>query len=154
LKGLLPKRGKHFDLCELFQEENGYFVSLDALAKENLNEKKHTSGRAMALLDLEAIQVACKSDVSQTYRLWELWHAGKLKVPSRKQLANVSVDAFVVGAGDHMPTICPYCHSSYSLELIDQESSEMSEGEESDYLAGLHGQVFCTVCKNEFDYGY
>ena len=75
LSGPLPLTGTHVDLCHALAAK-GTRTSLDALALTNFGERKHTHGRAIAGLDYEGMKEACRSDVWQTYRLWELWREG------------------------------------------------------------------------------
>ena len=155
----MPKKGKHIDLLEEVAKGGKRWISLDNLAKENLGEGKHTGGRNMADLDIEALKVACHSDVWQTYRLWKLWKIGKLQIPERKlnfrsrwQNVDGSLD---VGPGHHMPDFCPHCHSINTLTLLDEDEDEdeMSEGQTSDYEAGLWGTVYCEACEQTSDFG-
>ena len=74
-------KAKHIDLCALIHEKERRRVSLHQLAELNLGEPKHTQGRSMANLDIEALKIACRSDVWQTYRLWQMWRKGDLKIP-------------------------------------------------------------------------
>jgi len=104
LRGL---KAKHVDLCAIIHEAERRWVSLHRLAELNLGEPKHTQGRSVANLDLEGLKVACHSDVWQTYRLWEMWCKGGLKVPGRVERE----DSIDVGPGDHMPNLCPLCHA-------------------------------------------
>ena len=75
------------DLLEKLNEKHGYRASLDALVKLNFNEKKHTSGRKMSNLEEDKLMQACKSDVSQTKRLYELYieNVDSIKYPSSYQ---------------------------------------------------------------------
>ena len=100
----------------------------------------------MVNLDVRALKRACRSDVSQTYRLWELWSKGKLKFPSFASINDM-------GPGHHEPLLCPHCHSVNSLEFLEQDDyEEMSEGQASDYLAGMWGISICTVCNHEIEW--
>jgi hypothetical protein len=154
LKGNLPAKGKHVDLCAVVHEEERRRVSLHRLAELNLGEGKHTQGRSMANLDIEALKVACRSDVWQTYRLWQLWRKGHLKIPEPRNGFRIErEDMFVVGPGDHMPALCPRCHAVNTLILIEYDMDEMSEGQQADYLAGVSGTAFCDACEHEFDWG-
>jgi hypothetical protein len=74
---------RHIDLCELFHQQNGYRLSLNALAWWNLKHGKKVSGRNMASLTLRPLKSACRSDVYQTYQLWKVYDQGKLQVPTR-----------------------------------------------------------------------
>jgi hypothetical protein len=50
LKGQIPRKGTHIDLCEIMTAKAGFRVSLDLATKLNLGEGKHTDGRAMNAL--------------------------------------------------------------------------------------------------------
>jgi len=154
LTGEFPVRGKHVDLCQVVYEEENRRISLHRLAELNLGEKKHTKGRSIANLDLEGLKVACRSDVSQTYRLWELWRAGRLQIPEpRPSSRHQGEDDVDLGPGHHMPQLCRICHAVNTLILIEYDTEEMSEGQEADYLAGVSGTAFCEACESEFDWG-
>ncbi|MGH8474914.1 MAG: ribonuclease H-like domain-containing protein [Methylococcales bacterium] len=150
--GEMPIKGKHIDLlAEIFESERQR-VSLHRLVERNFGEKKHTKGRRMANLDIEALKEACRSDVWQTYRLWELWSGGSLRMPERR--IKEEEDPFDVGPGHHMPDICPRCHAVNTLILIEYDMDEMSEGQAADYEAGVSGTTFCDACEFEFDWGF
>lgn len=148
LKGKLPSKGVHVDLCHEISLTD-HSVSLHRLSLLNLNEGKHTGGRSMAALDIEALKLACKSDVWQTYRLWDLWRKGTIKIPPPRAIKD---DDDQVGPGHHLPELCSSCHSANSLELIDEDPEEMSEGQASDYLAGMFGCAICCACGAEIDW--
>jgi hypothetical protein len=59
----------------------------------------------------------------------------------------------IVGPGHHIPDICPVCHVVDSLILIECDTDDMSEGQQTDYLAGVSGIAYCHACKSEFDWG-
>jgi hypothetical protein len=154
LTGKFPAKGKHVDLCAIIFEKNGHGVSLHRLAQLNLGEGKHTKGRSIVNLDIEQLKEACRSDVWQTFRLWQLWRKGQLQIPApspgvRRELE----DDFDVGPGHHMPELCPRCHAVHTLLLIEYDTDEMSEGQLTDYLAGVSGTAFCDACEFEFDWG-
>ena len=129
-------------------------MSLHQLAELNLGEPKHTQGRSMANLDIEALKIACRSDVWQTYRLWQMWRKGDLKIPEpRNDLRREREDRIIVGPGHHMPDLCPPCHAANTLILIEYDMDEMSEGQQADYLAGVSGTAFCDACEQELDWG-
>ncbi len=148
LRGKFPRNGLHVDLCHEISLTH-HSVSLHRLSLLNLNEGKHTAGRSMADLDIEALKVACKSDVWQTYRLWDLWRKGTIRIPPPRATKD---DEDFVGPGHHMPTFCPSCHSANSLELIDEDPEEMSEGQASDYSNGMFGCAVCSACGAEIDW--
>jgi hypothetical protein len=148
LKGKLPLKGKHVDLCAIIHETKRRRVSLHRLAELNLGEPKHTKGRSMANLDIEGLKIACRSDVWQTYRLWHMWCNGGLKIPEPRERE----DWIVVGPGHHIPALCPRCHAVNTLILIEYDMDEMSEGQQADYLAGVSGTAVCDACEHEFDW--
>lgn len=153
LKGALPTKGKHIDLCHEINVAHRRRVSLHRLAVLNLNEGKHTAGRSMADLDIDGLKQACRSDVWQTFRLWELWIAGILKVPLPKAIAiNEESDPDFSGPGHHMPEFCPSCRSEHTLEMIEEEMDDMSDGQMSDYMAGMWGCAVCCACGFEADW--
>jgi len=63
LKGRFPSKGLHVDLCHEISLTH-HSVNLHRLSLLNLNEGKHTGGRSMASLDIEALKLACRSDVT------------------------------------------------------------------------------------------
>lgn len=153
--GLRALKGKHIDLCALIHEKERRRVSLHRLSELNLGEPKHTQGRSMANLDIEGLKVACRSDVWQTYRLWQMWRKGDLKIPEPRSGFRVERDDWiVVGPGHHMPALCPGCHAVNTLIHIEYDTDEMSEGQEADYNAGLYGTAYCDACEREFDWGF
>lgn len=154
LAGEFPAKGKHIDLFAIIAKKEDRWVSLHRLALLNLNEKKHTKGRDMASLDIEALKEACRSDVWQTYRLWELWRKGKLQIPEQTvRVRREPEDDFIVGPGHHMPELCRRCHAVGTLILIEYDTDEMSEGQLADYMAGVSGTAICEACEFEFDWG-
>ena len=88
LRGRLPKRGKHVDIYEIMTTQADFRVSLDSAVKENLKENKHTSGKSMKDLDFEKLKDACRSDVEQTYRLWNL-HARCVTSPNAGAMSSL-----------------------------------------------------------------
>lgn len=158
LRGSLPSNGKHVDLCDEVFVQAGYKVKLHQLAVVNLNERKHTQGRNIANLDLEALKAACHSDVWQTYRLWQLWSKGKLQIPARKKQISprkeevLNDDCGGVGPGHHMRNNCPLCHSVRTLVLIDEDVEDMTDGQLADYEAGLWGTAICKACGADVDW--
>jgi hypothetical protein len=64
------------------------------------------------------------------------------------------VDAGIVSPGHHMPSVCPKCHARGSLQMIDQDTDQMSEGEAADYEAGVWGVSICRACGHEVDWGF
>jgi hypothetical protein len=154
LTGNCPVKGKHTYLCAIIFEMEGRGVSLHRLAQTNLGETKHTRGRSVANLDIEELKEACRSDVWQTYRLWELWSKGELLIPEpRARSSREPDDIFDVGPGHHMPEICPGCHAVNTLFLVEYDTDEMSEGQLADYLAGVSGTAICDSCGIESDWG-
>ncbi len=155
LKGKLPRSGRHFDLCaERFIR--GTPTTLDDLARENLNERKLVKGDKMSEVKGPALVDACRSDVWQTWRLWELWQRNELRMPPRRKRVVEIDEPFDIGPGHHAPEmpVCPNCGDVNSLALLDMDESEMSEGQASDYEAGVWGTLHCRTCFAEFDYGF
>lgn len=149
LVGPLPRSGVHHDLCAIIHQDRGVRVSLDWLARRNLGEGKAVKGSDMAGLPMDALVRACRSDVLQTWRLWEMRLARTLVTPGR----NEEMDP---GPGHHAPqwSTCPACGDAQSLTLIEMDTDEMSEGEEADYMAGNWGVLHCLTCRAEFDWGF
>lgn len=147
LKGKVPLRGKHIDLYEIMTAEAGFRVSLDQASRLNLNEPKHTSGRDMSSLNLMALQNACQSDVSQTYRLWIAHDNGTLRVPERKQ-RHFDKQDILGGPGHHMPSLCPICHDVGCLEFVESDTDEMTDGQFAEYMAGTQGFAVCSTCNS------
>ncbi len=123
---------KHIDLCEEVEREVGYPLKLDKLSRINLEERKHTNGREMSALDLADLRAACRSDVSQTYRLFQKLVEGSLIIPMNtfRSRAEVRSDRPLIHS--HLPDPFPY-------EYIDLDCDDMSEGELAEYLAGTWG---------------
>jgi hypothetical protein len=63
-------------------------------------------------------------------------------------------DLFDVGPGHHMPAICPSCHAVNTSIFIEHDPDEMSEGQLTDYEAGMFGTSYCEACEVEFDWGF
>jgi Zn ribbon nucleic-acid-binding protein len=57
-----------------------------------------------------------------------------------------------LGPGHHSPTRCPSCNAGNSLELVEEDTGEMSEGQASDYLAGMFGSSVCRECGHVIDW--
>lgn len=82
----------HTDLCEEAFRLAGYGLSLDVLARENLGQGKLFKGIDLPKLPIGQIIRGCKSDVAQTYRLYNLWKRGTLRTPVNPR--NVLRDIF------------------------------------------------------------
>jgi hypothetical protein len=151
LKGRAPLKGRQIDLCEITTAMAGFRVSLDAAAKLNLGERRHTYGRNMASLAFDELKVACRSDVCQTYRLFQRHINGTLEIPAR-EWEKLSVDSEELYS--NTPHECPSCHALHCLEEVDWGTDEMTDGQHSDYLAGLYGSAICRNCGDEIDWGF
>lgn len=147
LKGKLPLRGKHTDLHQVLTARAGFRVSLDKASRLNLRERKHTSGREMSNLNLTALKEACQSDVSQTYRLWLANENGELRAPERTP-PQFGVADLIGGPGHHMPSLCPICHDVGSIEFVESDTEEMTDGQFTEYLAGTQGFAGCATCSS------
>jgi hypothetical protein len=149
----IPAKGTHVDIHEIMTDITGYRVSLNKAVDLNFGERKHTSGKSMVDLDMEKLKEACRSDVKQTYRLWQLHDKGSLECPKKKSYLSPGSDNF--GPGHHMPDVCPYCHDVGSLEFdddVNEEYEDMTEGQQADYEAGLFGTAYCSTCYASFDW--
>ncbi len=155
LMARVPKKGNHIDIHRVMTDVTGFRVSLDKAVNVNFGERKHTNGRAMEALTLNELKVACRSDVSHTYRLWRAHVSGKLLFPQRMQREwGGGFEKGDVGPGHHMPNECPHCHDVGSLEFIEWDTEDMTEGQFADYMAGLHGSAVCQTCQHEIDWGF
>jgi hypothetical protein len=150
LKGRVPSKGKHLDLHEVMTAKAGFRVSLDAAAMLNLGERKHTDGRDMAALNLDALKVACRSDVCQTYRLFKRHTSATLRIPARAW-TNWSADS--EKSHSDAPRECPCCHALDCLNEVEWDMGEMTDGQFADYLAGMHGSAECANCGEVIDWG-
>lgn len=139
-KSFIVAKEKHVDLLDILHGEHGYRVSLNDLAYVNLNEKKHTDGRKMESLSVDELIVACQSDVSQTFRLYNLHETGELKYPPRRTRQRRENPSDYDGSGELM-----YVH--YTKEEIDKYTAadpnweidlmeDMTEGQWADWMAG------------------
>jgi hypothetical protein len=59
------------------------------------------------------------------------------------------IDYEIIRPGHHMPTICPRCGGP--LQMIEEDASDMSEGQEADYDASIRGTAVCRRCEYESD---
>jgi hypothetical protein len=57
-------------------------------------------------------------------------------------------DYFNPVSGHHMPGRCPQCGTAGKLMPIDADQDQMSEGEETEYEAGMWGFAFCHACQS------
>ena len=132
------------ELCKL----HGFMAKLDALARLNLDEKKHTDGRKMEEISGEELIEACKSDVSQTKRLYEMWLTDpkSISYPKKRQRKWI-----YTGNDDtplefsHLTQGCFECGSPRG-EFYEEDISEMSEGQMAEYMAGTWGFWNCFDC--------
>ncbi len=122
----------HIDLCEEVENEIGYRLSLDKLSRINLGERKHTNGREMSALDLADLRVACRSDVSQTHRLFQKLVDGSLVIPENTFRRRAQARSDMPLIHSHLPDPFPY-------QYIDLDCDDMTEGESAEYLAGTWG---------------
>jgi len=81
LKGRVPTKGRHTDLCVVLSEQ-GRGGSLNDAVSLNLGKQK----LAINTLPHDPVErsharKACQSDVRQTYRLWKLHREKKLRYP-------------------------------------------------------------------------
>ncbi len=142
-----PSNGIHIDIHQICFDEVGRRISLDKLVQLNLGERKYIEGKRMVELGISALKKACHSDVWQTYRLWKLWDKNKLFIPDSK-----FQEVDIGGPGEFIPDTCPCCHSVNTLEVLDDDTSEMSEGQFAEYMAGTWGTAVCSSCKFQVDW--
>jgi hypothetical protein len=57
-------------------------------------------------------------------------------------------DYFNAGPGHHKPSRCPDCGVVGKLAPIEPDQDQMSEGEETEYEAGMWGFAFCRACQS------
>jgi hypothetical protein len=150
LKGRTPRKGKHIDIHEIISAMAGFRVSLDKAVRANFGEKKHTNGREMSELDDKNIELACRSDVSHTHRLFTTFRSGTLLCPGKIRAWKQEES----GSWDDTPCECPYCLALNSIDPEDCDLEEMSDGQCSDYLAGLWGTGICRNCGEAIDWGF
>lgn len=154
LKGLSSIIKKHTDMFNIMVDGSGYWASLNDAALCNLGEHKHTKGRDMGALDLNELEEACKSDVSQTYRLWQKYMDGTLEYPQqryRKRRSSDEREYALDGPGSQLvlPPVCPCCGDVGSLVIEDYEPEDiedMTDGQLADYMAGWDAIVVCESC--------
>ena len=155
---VLMKEGcldKHFsnkklvsiDLCLELEKLHGYRANLDGLSRLNLNEKKHTGGREMTNLNFDELKTACKSDVSQTLRLYEMFKNNKksIKYPSRSQRNYLDNTESLLGPFTNLRTGCLECGSQFG-GFMDEDLEQMTEGQMADYISGMWGNWHCYEC--------
>lgn len=152
LRGKVPLKGRHIDIHEILTGHAGFKVSLDKAVSINFGEKKHTDGRSKESLDIEELKEACRSDVNQTYRLWIEHNNGTLKNPVKSRRSRGERIDLGPSPGHHMPELCPNCHDVGSLEFIEWDTEEMTDGQFAEYIAGTQGSAICQSCGHEIDW--
>jgi hypothetical protein len=80
--------------------------------------------------------------------------AGRKAWAEKNRGRDVPDDPDLSGPGHHMPSHCPTCHAENTLELIDEDMDEMSDGQSADYMAGTWGTAFCSACGSVVDWGF
>lgn len=150
LKGRVPRKGQHIDMHEIMSAKAGFRVSLNVAVNCNFGEKKHTDGRKMNELSDDKIKAACRSDVSHTHRLFQNLISGTLLYPARMQ---TKMDEEFGGDGN-MPRECSSCQAVNSLESIEWDTDDMSEGQLFEYIAGMYGSAQCRKCGDIIDFGF
>ena len=135
------------DLLHELEKIHGFKASLDALVKLNLGEKKHTKGRKLTEIVGDELIEACKSDVRQTKRLYELYlkDISSIKYPNKRQRRYRYDYDDVSGPFDHLSRGCKECGSSYG-DFVEEDIEEMTEGQMAEYMAGTWGEWYCFDC--------
>lgn len=140
------KKINSVDLFSIIFKAVGRRVSLNNLSIVNLNEKKRMFGDTIPNQNIAVIKEACRSDVSQTNRLFRLYEHGSLKVPmvglTRKNYKELPFGG-----------ICPICKDVASIVEMPWDTEGMSEGQLSHYLNGEYGTLRCTSCNAFFEWG-
>jgi hypothetical protein len=127
------------DLFRLIRDVAGLRPSLNNLAYLNLGRGKRTQGRLIPNVSHTERRKACKSDVMQTYRLYRLYEAGKLRVPrfslTHKHYRTMPFEG-----------VCPRCRDVASIVEMPLNTAAFSDGQEADYQKGDFGCLRCTTC--------
>lgn len=125
LKGKVPKNGEHIDLCEVIKSKVDFRVSLDAITRLNLNQKRNSTGAKQAQFSLKKLEESCLSDVRQINELWKLHEKGSLKYPTKSPYKH---------------TFTPENNAVNENEIdIDEDFYEdMTEGQMADAMAGFY----------------
>lgn len=151
-KKILPKL-KSVDIMLLAQRDMGveFRCKLDKLARLNFGKGKMVDGRKMSALNLDELKIACKSDVEQTYGLWQLRQNGKIIYPAFPTFKNIGYDEDGAenwpGSQLDLPSICPGCEVPGTLVSVDPDYDEMTEGQAADYEAGWRHDLMCRHCQ-------
>jgi len=151
-KKILPKL-KSIDMMLLAQRDMGveFPCKLDKLARLNFGEGKMVDGRKMSALNLDELKIACKSDVQQTYGLWQLRRNGKIIYPAFPTFKNIGYDEDGAenwpGSQLDLPSICPGCEVPGTLVSVNPDYDEMTEGQAADYEAGWRHDLMCRNCQ-------
>lgn len=131
-------KAKSVDLHSIASARAGFKVSLDLLARLNLNKEKILRGDDYRSASIRKLRTACKLDVTLTYRLYQREIKGLLKVPQKHFAKKIR----------SIPTRCPECEKEVALKLIDADLDEMTEGQAIEYNSGLWGYAYCPKCRN------
>lgn len=149
--GLDPRvfrKAKHIDMHKVLSTRAGFRVSLNRAAQLNFNESKIVKGRDMAILQGNALKSACKQDVRLTFKLWRSYSNGELEIPKlRRQRGGFDEGPM---PGEQMPEQCPEC--GFPLVLVEEDESEMTEGQQAVYEAGISGVAYCDNCGELVDW--
>jgi hypothetical protein len=143
---------RHIDMMIIARTETeaGFNFSLHKLALLNLGVGKMTKSRDMAALTLDDLKIACRSDVEQTYRLWQLWRDRKIKYPAVPTRQNIGEDEFAdPGPGSQLtlPKVCPGCGTVRSFIVVDPNIDDLTDGQQADYFAGWRRDLMCRFCQ-------
>jgi DNA polymerase elongation subunit (family B) len=138
--------GKSVDIHAIASKRAGFRVSLDELARLNLDEPKKIKGKSLVTATLKELKEGCKSDVSQTFRLYKLHLKNSLEIPSRSDRSKRYDEFDYMTIGQNMPNTCPEC-GKMPLTFVDVDDDEdMTEGQMAEYLAGTWGYANCPKC--------
>lgn len=134
---------KSTDLFRVIRDACKVSTSLKNLALVNFGENKHTAGDIIPNLEMAEIKKACRSDVRQLRALHRLYRTGKLKAPIISLTSRHHRQMFLHGT-------CPICKDAASIVEIPSNTSDMTEGQEMDFIANRLGTFRCTTCNTSF----
>ena len=140
---------KSLDLAAELQSRRGVKTSLDTLVRENFGERKMVSGRKMADLDREKLEIACASDVRHTILVLEKFTFDFAKLKSKH---GFDYEAYAATFGGPHSSIsrslerCRECNSTDGYYEDSEYDDDMTDGQYATYQAGYWGIWICLTC--------
>lgn len=134
LKGKLPKKGEHIDLCELIRNRTNIRYSLNSLIQLNLSLARKVKGKSLNKIPMNELEETCELDAKQTFELWKLYDRDQLKYPltryRRPFISNSpSQSDGEVSEENIMDEDCMYDEDYFE---------DMTDGQMADAMAGFH----------------